>query len=302
MHHKLLTLPDAVTVYPTHGAGSFCVVPTSSERVTTIGQERMANRLALARSEEEFVALAMEGLPSYPLYYREMRPINQRGPRVLGGVPELPPLSPEEVHAWMAGGGAVLDIRTAQAFAEAHIADSYGIALGAPLVTWAGWLIPFGTPLVLVAEDAAEREQGVRQLIRIGYDDLRGYLYGGLPAWERAGLPLADASTMSVAQLHEQLGDGDAPMVLDVRQDAEWAAGHIPGAVHIENGRLPYLDLPVPRDRPVVVHCVHGDRSTAGLSVLMRRGYRNLNLLEGGFAAWQGAGFDVAREGSSNER
>jgi hydroxyacylglutathione hydrolase len=292
-HHKLLALPDALNVYPTHGAGSFCSAPVSQDRVTTIGRERATNRLAQARNEDEFVALALSGLPSYPVYFKELRPINQRGPRVLGGLPELRPLSPTAVRDWLGEGGAVLDVRAARAFAEGHIPGAYGIALDAPLITWAGWLIPFGAPLVLVTDSQAEHEEAVRQLIRIGYDNLHGYLEGGLAAWEAAGLPVERIQPISVAELRAQLTGREAPIVLDVRQDDEWNAGHIPGALHIENGRLPYDDLPMPTDRPVVVHCQHRDRSTAGLSVLARRGYRDLRLIDGGFAAWSEAGFEV---------
>ena len=292
IHKKFLALPDSVEVYPTHGAGSFCAVPGVSDRTTTIGRERAQNRLAQAQTEDEFITLALSGLPSYPVYYREMRPVNRRGPRVLGGVPSLAPLSSEEVRQRQAEGSAVVDVRPAKAFGEGHISGAYGIPLDAPLVTWAGWLIPFGTPLVLVAAGPANLEEAVRQLLRIGYDDLRGYLEGGLAAWEKAGLPVERVTTVPVAELRGRVAGGEAPVVLDVRQDAEWAAGHIPGAVHIENGRLPYDDLPIPVDRPVVVYCGHRNRSMAGLSVLERRGYRAW-LLDGGFAAWKEAGFEI---------
>ncbi len=298
IHDKLLGLSDAVDVFPTHGAGSFCSAPASSQRITSIGQERASNPLAQARNEAEFVARALSGLPSYPLYFKEMRGVNQRGPKVLGGVPALRPLPAEAVRDWLEQGGAVLDVRPARAFAERHIRGAYGIALDAPLMTWAGWLIPFGTPLVLVAEGPADLENAVRQLIRIGYDDLRGYLLGGLPAWETAHLPVECIRTVSVGELRERLSSGEAPLVLDVRQDAEWQAGHIPGAVHIENGRLPHDPLRLPTGRPIVVHCQHRDRSTAGLSVLARRGYGDAMLLDGGFAAWEEAGYPVARDGS----
>ncbi len=292
-HHKLLTQPDAVSVYPTHGAGSFCSAPASPDRVTTIGRERAANRLAQARSEDEFITLALSGLPSYPLHFRELRPVNQRGPQVLGGLPQVPPWPPAAVRDWLTQGGALVDVRPAGAFGECHIPGAYGIALDAPLITWAGWLIPFGTPLVLMAERPAQLEQAVRQLIRIGYDDLRGYLDGGLAAWEAASLPVESIRMISVDELRERLRARNASLVLDVRQDDEWDAGHIPGAVHLENGRLPYADLPWPTDRPIVVHCQHRDRSTAGLSVLARRGFRDLTLVDGGFAAWSAAGYEV---------
>ncbi len=297
LHDKLLTLPDVVNVYPTHGAGSFCVAPTSPDRTTTIGRERRSNPLAQAKTEEEFMARALSGLPSYPVYYKEMRPINQRGPKLLGGVPVLKPLSAEEVHGQIERGAhaLILDVRPKRAFAEAHISGAYGIELDAPLVTWAGWLIPFGAPLILVAESAADREQAVRQLIRIGFDNLPGYLEGGIEAWIKAGHRTESVPILSVAELRERLKSGDPLIVLDVRQASEWAEGHIPGAIHIENGRLPYDDLPLPTDRPIAVHCAHGARATAAISVLSRRGYRNLLQVKGGFAAWEKAGFEAER-------
>ena len=233
LHEQLLVLPADLPVYPTHGAGSFCSAPASSDRVTTIGLERANNRLAQARGEAEFVSLA------------------------LGGLPELTPLTPVAVREYQEQGGAVLDVRPAQAFASEHIPCAYGIAVEAPLITWAGWLIPFGTPLVLVSDGRAERQAAVRQLIRIGYDDLRGYLEGGLAAWRQAGLLLERIQLIDVGALRRQLGQGKAPIVLDVRQDAEWVGGHFPGAVHIENGRLPYDDLPLPLEGPIAIHCQH---------------------------------------------
>jgi hydroxyacylglutathione hydrolase len=296
IHHKLMALPDAVNVYPTHGAGSFCAAPGSSERTTTIRQERLDNRLVRVKSEEDFVQLAMYGLPSYPVYYREMRAINQRGPKVLGGVPVLKAMAPEEVQQLLAQGVALLDVRHRRAFAEGHIAGAYGIPLGAPLITWAGWLIPFGAPLILLAKDSEERIEAVRRLIRIGYDDLRGYLEGGIDAWSRAALPIEQVRSIDVVELHERKAAGEAPLLLDVRQDSEWQVGHIPGARHIENGRLPWDDLGLPRDQPILLHCQHGDRASAAWSILARRGYRDVTLLKGGFAAWEKAGYAIESE------
>ena len=295
LHHKLMALPDAADVYPTHGAGSFCAAPFSAERVTTIGRERLGNAMVRPQSQDAFVAHALEGLPSYPVYYREMRAVNRRGPRVFGGLPQPKPLPPEAARQLMDQGTAVLDVRSGRAFSQGHIAGAYGIPLNAPLSTWAGWLIPFGTPLVLVTTDATEREPAVRHLIRIGFDDVRGYLDGGIDSWARAGLPITRVSVMTTGELRERLGADDAPIVLDVRQDAEWLAGHIPGAVHVENGRLPYDDLPLPMDRPIAVHCQVGPRATAAVSVLERRGYRDLFFVKGGFAAWEAAGYEIER-------
>jgi hydroxyacylglutathione hydrolase len=295
LQHKLLALPDEVAVYPTHGAGSFCAAPASPQRSTTIGQERRGNPLALARGEDAFVALALSGLPSYPVYYRHIRPINQRGPRVLGGVPLLQPLGPHQFQAWLERGALVLDVRPRRVFAAGHIPGAYGIELDAPLGTWAGWTIPFGVPLVLVAASATAREDAVRQLIRIGYDDLPGYLAGEMEAWTGAGLPVAATPTLTAADLHARLAGGEPLTVLDVRQDAEWDLGHLPGAVHIENGRLAWDRLPFAPDQPIAIHCASGTRAMTGASVLARRGYTNIIQVEGGFRAWQRAGYEIER-------
>ncbi len=293
LHHKLLTLPDPLAVYPTHGAGSFCAAPSTHDRVTTIGRERTWNALARASSEQEFVTQALSDLPAYPTYFQYMRSINQRGPRVLGGLPVLEPLSSETVRQLMAQGVAVIDTRMPSEFMAAHIPDSYGIPLGAPLITWAGWVVPFGTPLILIADDPLEREEAVRQLSRIGYDDLRGYLEGGIAAWEAAGLPITHVPIMPAEALRRQMERGDAPIVLDVRHDDEWRAGHLPKALHIDAGHLPATKPTLPKDDRVIVHCGHSDRSTVGISLLERQGYRNLMLLAGGFSGWQAAGYPI---------
>jgi hydroxyacylglutathione hydrolase len=296
IHDKLLHLRDDVAVYPTHGAGSFCAAPAVAERSTTIGRERQWNRLAQALSEQEFVAQATADLPSYPSYFQHLRRVNQAGPQVLGGVPVLAPISPEAIRRQMEQGIAVVDTRRPREFAAGHIRGSYGIPLDAPLITWVGWVVPFGTPLILIAEGPDEREQAVRQLIRIGYDDVRGYVEGDLAAWRAADLPVSQVPVLPADELARRLERTDAPIVLDVRFDAEWRAGHLPRAMHVEAGRLPAEALPLAPDSPVVVHCGHADRSTVGLSLLERRGYRNLMLLDGGFSRWQAAGYPVTQD------
>ena len=296
IHHKILAYPDYVAVYPTHGAGSFCNAPSSSERTTTIGRERQSNPLALAESEEEFIAQSLGNLPSYPTYFNYLRAVNQLGADILRCVPTLHPLSPQQVREQMAQGVAVVDIRTPREFAEGHIPNSYGIPVGAPLSTWAGWVLPFRTPITLVVDDPAMREGAVRQLIRIGYDDIRGYLNGGIAAWQAEGLPVSRVPVLSAEEFYAAREQGNATHVLDVRQDAEWRAGHLPHAIHIEGGRLPFGDVPLAKDQPLVVHCGHADRSTVAISILERHGFSNVRLLCGGFSAWEKAGYPVIRE------
>ncbi len=293
---KLLTLPDAVHLYPTHGAGSFCSAPPGADRVSTIGRERATNPFARARSESEFRQVALRGLPAYPTYFREMRAINRHGPRLLRDLSPSNPMGPSDLRAWTEGRGTVLDVRPPEAFVKAHVPGAYGISVEAPLTTWVGWLIPFNEPLVLVADSPSERDEAAGQLVTIGFDDVRGFLKDGMQSWISAGLPVEKIPTVGPAALRARLSGEDPPVVLDVREDSEWVTGHLPGAVHVRNGRLAWEDLSLPKDRPVVVHCAHSARSTAGISVLARKGYRNLSLLAGGFLGWRDSGFEVVRD------
>jgi hydroxyacylglutathione hydrolase len=303
IHDKLLKLPDELKVFPTHGSGSYCVVPTSSERVTTIGQERQTNALVQSRTEREFVKRALAGLPSYPTYYKYMRTINQEGTKVFGGLPVLKPLSASKVKAMMEEGVVILDVRHGKKFAAGHIPSSYGIRVDAPLTTWAGWLIPFGSRILLIAESSDQVVEATRQLIRIGYDDLAGSLDGGIEAWARAGYPVQTIPSMGVRELRERLnsgGGGSRPplLLIDVRQRSEWNEGHIPDAIHFEAGRMAWDELPFPLDTPLAIQCSSGNRSMSASSVLRRRGYQNVIQVEGGINKWKLHGFEIIRDNS----
>lgn len=292
IHEKLLRLPDSVDVFPTHGAGSFCVAPVSAERTTTIGGERMNNELARAQNEEEFVKRALEGLGTYPTYYKYMRAINQKGPKIFGGIPVLKPIPPSEIKTLMDEGVIVLDVRHGRKFGAGHIPNSYGIRVDAPLTTWAGWLIPFGSRIVLVSESTEQTVAAVRQLIRIGYDNLVGTLEGGIEAWARE-FSVETMPSMDVQELRERLNE---VMLIDVRQRSEWDEGHIPGAIHFEGGRVPWEPLPFPHDKPLAIQCSSGNRSMSVNSVLRRRGYRNVIQVEGGITKWKKNGFEITQE------
>jgi hydroxyacylglutathione hydrolase len=242
-----------------------------------------------------FVERLLGMMPTYPTYFGHMRAINQRGPRVLGGLPQLAALSPAEVQRRMAQGDAVVDMRRVADYLEAHIPGVYHVELRDAFASWVGWVVPFGASLVLVSRDTAGHEEAVRQLIRIGYDDLSGYLDGGMAAWQSAGLPVRSLPSVPVAEVRERLERQEPLTVLDVRQDAEWQAGHIPGAAHIEAGALATRRPSGPLDTPLLVHCGHEQRAATALSLLERQGYTDLHLVRGGWGAWSKAAFPVAR-------
>ncbi|HSJ88756.1 MAG TPA: MBL fold metallo-hydrolase [Anaerolineales bacterium] len=292
IHDKLLILPDEVTVYPTHGAGSFCVAPASPERTTTIGRERKTNPLAKSQNEEEFIQRAFAGLPLYPTYYKYMRQLNQKGAKLLGGLPPLNPYSPAEVQALMDNGVVVLDIRHQKRFAAGHIPNSFGIRVDAPVVVWAGWVIPFGSRIVLLGDSAEQRDDATRQLIRIGYDDVLGYVEGGMDAWARE-YRVETVESIQPRELRERLHE---VTLVDVRRLSEWHEEHIPGAIHFEGGRIPWEQLPFRLDRPLVLQCASGNRSMVAISVLKRLGIHNVIQADGGILKWKMNGFETVQE------
>lgn len=192
-------------------------------------------------------------------------------------------------------GALVVDTRPGPAFAAGHIPGAYGIPLRDGFATWVGWVVPPDRPLIIVSNSVEDHREIARQLVGIGFEDLAGYLEGGMRAWEQAGLHLARMEVLSVAELRERLRSPDPPLVLDVRQDAEWEEGRIPGAVHIEGGSLPEEAHRLPGDRDIAAHCGSHNRSATALSILERQGFQNLVLVRGGFGAWDRAGYEVER-------
>ena len=286
LHQRLLSLPDELAVYPTHGAGSFCAAPAGDGRATTIGAERRHNRLLAAPDEDAFVAELLTGFGSYPPYFLRLRDRNRAGPELLGGDWRvLPLLSTDQVGRHLAGGGVVVDARPVTAFAAGHIPGALSIALRPAFASWLGWLLDDTQPLVFVLDDDQDRGELVRQCRTIGYDHLQGELAGGMAAWRAANLPQAQLPVVEAEQLDDQPG-----VVLDVRQASEIADGHLPGAVAVELGafagdRLP-AELP---EGPASVMCAHGERAMTAASVLARAGRRELRVVHGGPRDWQRA-------------
>jgi hydroxyacylglutathione hydrolase len=286
LHQRLLSLPDELAVYPTHGAGSFCSAPVGGERTTTIGAERRHNRLLAAADEDTFVAELLAGFGSYPPYFLRLRERNRAGPGLLGHAWRvLPLLSTDQVRQHLAGGGVLVDARPVTDFAAGHIPRALSIALRPQFASWLGWLVDDTQPLVFVLDEDQDRGELARQCRTIGYDHLVGELAGGMAAWRTAGLPQAQLPLVEAEQL------GDQPTrVLDVRQANEVADGHLPGAVAVELGALAGDRLPAQLpEGPAAVMCSHGQRAMTAASLLERAGRRDLQVVVGGVDDWQRA-------------
>jgi hydroxyacylglutathione hydrolase len=295
LHDRILPLGDDVVVYPTHGAGSFCAAAASAESTTTIGRERRTNLLLAQPGPEAFAERLQASVPSYPTYFHRMRAMNKRGPRLLGSIPRLAPLTPLDVRDRHQRGQAIVDMRSVHDYARGHIPGAFHVELRAVFGSWVGWVVPFGTPIILVSETRLVHEYAVRQLLRIGYDDLPGYLEGGMEAWVKSGLPVQVVAKLTMRELCECLQRGEPLVVLDVRQAHEWRTGHVPEAIWSEAGELQNGNPDLPLDRMIAAHCGHGERAATALSLLERRGFKDLALVTGGMDDWRVAGGEVAR-------
>ena len=303
LHEKLLTLDDAVEVYPAHGAGSMCGRNISKDTSSTLGEQRRFNYALRPMSRDEFISMMTTDLPEAPAYFSRDAEINRTGADPLQQLPRPAGFSPAEVNSLSRKGHLVLDVRNEAAFGAGHVPGALQIGLSGQFASWAGCLIPAGTPLILVAEESAKVDEAVIRLARVGIESVKGFLEGGVYAWDKAGFPLATVSQVPVDELRHRLDEQPQLQVLDVRRPGEYQTGHVPGAVNVplsnlaerlsQNTTSPALDS----NRPLAVICQGGYRSSAATSILSRRGFKNLFNVVGGTGAWITAGFPVEKAG-----
>jgi hydroxyacylglutathione hydrolase len=285
---KLPPLPDFTEIFPGHGAGSLCGKAIGSRASSTLGYERRFNAALVEKPEEQWIDDLMDQMPLSPPYFARMKQINKEGPVVIGSVlPGQRRWSAKEVHERMCENCLIVDVRSKEAFAAAHIPSAINIPFGPTLPTWAGWVLPYDRPTLIVVDDPAQMPDVTTHLLRVGFDDIQGYLEGGMDAWQVSGYEMATLSTVTVQSLAGRTGDAT---VLDVRTEKEWNAGHIEGAIHIHGVKLQENFELVPRDNAVVVICGSGYRGSIAASFLQREGYANVSNVLGGMSAWKAAG------------
>lgn len=306
LRDKILPLGDEIVLYPAHGEGSPCGADIGDRKNSTIGYERRNNPILQIQDEGRFVEAVLSSLEPAPSYYRRMKKINSNGPTVLKSWPKLQALDAAAFEEEMSRpDSVVIDSREIEAFGGAHIAGSINIGLREIFPIWAGRVLDESFPIwtgrmiapdsriLLILPHESRVDIVVRQLLRIGVENLAGYLGRGVRAWIESGRPFKRIPQLSVHKLKKRIDAQDELQVLDVRSEGEWREGYIPTAQHIY---VPDLDEKMDRlDRgqPVAVYCGSGYRASIAASILEQHGFAKVYNVPGSMTAWKAAGYPV---------
>ncbi len=295
LHQKILPLADNVEVYPAHGAGSMCGRNISKDTSSTIGEQRKFNYALKPMSRDEFVQLMIANLPEAPAYFSQDAEINRSGASPLDTLPRPAALSAEEVFKLNDGAHVILDVRSASEFGASHVPGAINIGLGGQFAMWAGSLISLQAPIIIVAESESKLDEAVIRLSRVGIENVKGFLNGGIDAWTKAGLDIARVPQISVEDLRDLIETGSEVQILDVRRPAEYESGHAPAAITapLSSLREDISSLKLDPARQTAVLCAGGYRSSAATSLLEQAGFKKLLNVTGGTNAWINAGFPV---------
>jgi hydroxyacylglutathione hydrolase len=280
----LLELDDDVEVHPGHGAGSLCGASIGKAPHSTIGQERRFNPLLQRQSKEAFVAAVLADLPETPPYFPRMKKVNRAGPVVRGfgrAAPAIAALPGADATSLAADGAFVIDLRSPELFAAAHPTGAVNLGFGTRVGFWSGWIVPPASPIVLLAASAEQAIEANRQLLRVGFDDVVGYVDGGFAAWRAADGPVSSVERIGARELRDRLERRERLTVVDVRAPQEWRDGHIDGAINIPIGDLSGRLDELRGANVVATICESGYRSSLASSLLARGGVPVVNVHDG---------------------
>jgi hydroxyacylglutathione hydrolase len=282
LHQRIGFLPDGVQVYPGHGAGSLCGSGMSERAESTLGYERLSQPL-FKLDEDAFVHEILASVPPMPSYYTRMKALNSKGAPSVANLPGKHALSPAHISTLLADDSStVVDLRRPEAFGGAHIPEALNIGAGQNLSLWGGWMITPEKRLFLI-NDNGDDEEARRSLVRVGLDQIEGFLESGMPAWVDAGMDFARTTQLSTKEVAER---EPTTQILDVRSDREWDSGHIQGAIHIPLGGLEDRVGELQKDAEIFVVCGSGYRSSIAASLLQANGFMKISSMDGGMMAW----------------
>ncbi len=283
LHDKILPLPDETEVYPAHGAGSLCGKSLSKDTWSTLGEQRKFNYALKPMSKEEFVKIVSADQPEVPAYFPLSASQNLKGSASLEDLPKPLELTTDEINNFE---GVALDVRERVEFGAGHIPNSINIGLGGQFASWAGTLVPVGTPIAIVAETQEQIDETVIRLARVGFETVKGFILIGNYEGEKNTI-----EQVSVEKVNEKLSDGI--QLVDVRRVAEHANGHAINTENIPLNRLPKDFDKLNPDAPTYVICQSGYRSSLGTSILENAGFKEIYNVAGGTTAWMNADLET---------
>ncbi|MFX1312040.1 MAG: rhodanese-like domain-containing protein [Promethearchaeota archaeon] len=289
---NLLPLGDHVIILPAHGSGSVCGADISEREQSTLGLERLQNKALQLTDKEKFIEFKLNEHHYFSPYFKKMEELNLMGPPLLRKVPRFKPLLANKFKQMVENNGFIIDTRNPAAFNAAHIKGSYNIWLKG-LPSYGGWVIPYDKPLFLVVNNFIELNKAHHYLLRLGYDNIEGYLVGGIIAWYSNNFPIETTGMLSARQLKNRLDEGKDTYILDVRGKTELKKGMIKGAHHIYVGELEQRINELPKDKSIVTVCGNGARASMASSILKRNGFSNISNILGSMEAWYKGSYPI---------
>lgn len=291
LYVKLATYPDHLEVFPAHGMGSLCGKGMSSKPSSTLGFERRHNPMLGFPDRKAFHHAMSQDFPARPKSFTHIIGTNAHGAPLLERCPLDRAMEPAQFESRILDGAVVVDVRDAAAFSGFHIPGSLNIGFEPSLANWVGMVVDPKSDLLLVVDSKEDYDRMTTELHRIGYDNIHGYLTGGIMAWVYSGRPVDRLSQITAQLFKGMMDDGEAKSIVDVRTPAEVQGGGIPGAVHIPLADILEGRHDLPEDGSHVLYCATGYRSNIAASYLQRHGFWNVQALAGGFLAWSRAGY-----------
>ncbi|MCF8355612.1 MAG: MBL fold metallo-hydrolase [Melioribacteraceae bacterium] len=280
---KFTALPDYVQVWAGHGAGSACGKALGAVPSSTVGYEKLVNWALQIDDKDEFIKQLLDGQPEPPKYFAMMKKLNKVGPEILGGIPHPARMNLTQFKSAVDKNIMIVDTRDKLSFAGGHVPGSLNIQDNTAFSTWAGWMLNYDEPFLLIAPEH-RIEELIKKLIRIGFDNVYGYL-PDMDAWANTGYELEVLDQITCSELVKKM-ERNNTQVIDVRGEAEFNSGNIERAENIHVGYLKENIDRLDKNKDIVVHCASGDRSSIAASYLKSIGFNNVINLTGGYSAW----------------
>ncbi len=291
LHQKMLSLPDYCEIYPAHGAGSLCGRAMGAKRTSTIGYERRHNEALQITDRDQFIKSLTSDMPPAPDHFSHCSDINRDGPELVENLPLPNAMTATSFREKQKDQNSlVLDVRNYDAFCGHHVPHAFHNDLNGNFATFAGWTLPPGRDILLVADNTDQVREATRWLQKVGHDRVTGYLDGGMVSWVKNGFLTSHVGLLSADELHPIISGSEKITLVDVRSPSEFENYHISGSVNIPAPDLRHRYKDLDPDMQVYLICSTGNRSSLGASILKQYGFSNVHNVAGGMTGYSAAG------------